>query len=165
MSDHVHKVVWHAGIGWCCHAPGCPHVHEVVWNDDIGWFCRAPGCPHPLDFDDDPPEDAWADEIPEAEPGLVPPDPDSELGQAFARAMAAVPAPLRPVRWSYLAWGGVPGRDFAAPPSLACRERAAVGRRCRESIPRRQRACLRSHPPVAPPCPFAAALEALVFSP
>jgi hypothetical protein len=124
------------------------HRHEIVWSDELGeWFCRAPGfCDHPYDFDLDPPA---------GDPDNIPDAGATELLVDAALAIMALAAPAFPLRWTYLAWCGVPGRDYADPPQLRCRERGRRARSCRESEQRRLRARTRSHPPVAPPCPRA----------
>lgn len=84
-----------------------------------------------------------------ADPDAIDLDQDPELVAAFVAAMNA-PAP--PVRWHYLAWSGCPGRDWAEPRSLTCREPGSV-RHCRESARfRRMRASIRACPSDGPPC-------------
>lgn len=139
------------------------HRHSPEWCPYIqSWWCA--GCSY--EFDWDPPEMTQAEHEVELEllreAGLIPGADDPPvyhygLQEAFDRAVAeALAAAARPAAWgevSYLAWGHNPGRDHAEPPeSFACRA-SGYRRRCRESSYRRLRACLRSRPSTAPPCP------------
>lgn len=138
--------------------------HGPVFDEDFGYFC--PGCGEM--FSPDEVRERLAERAREcglegseaimvdghvvmaADPDAIDLSEDPEILEAFMAAMNA-PATAAPVRWHYLAWSCCPGRDWAEPPSLACRGRAAV-RHCLESARfRRLRACMRAHPSDGPP--------------
>jgi hypothetical protein len=139
-------------------------MHDPMFDDEIGrYWC--PGCD--AEFSPDEVREYIADTarrcgmqgsegIGDADGHVwISANPDAidlseypKLVLAFARAINSRPPEFR---WYYLAWPGCPGRDWAEPPSLDCRERGSV-RHCRESARfRRLRACMRAHPSDGPP--------------
>jgi hypothetical protein len=103
----------------------------------------------------------------EVSPDAIPLEDCPELIAAFETALAAdaMARALPKPGPHYLQWTGIPGRDWAPPSSLACRERRTT-RRCRAAARerfRRLRACVRVHPSDGPPAAVAAPGVPVIF--